>query len=31
MDAVVRPSRRHRLFDALDERLGLKAFSYPVP
>ncbi len=31
MDAVVRPTRGRRLLDALDERLGLRGLSYPVP
>lgn len=31
MDAALRPTRRRRLLDALDERLGLTALSYPVP
>ena len=27
----VRPGRGRRFFDALDERLGLRSLSYPVP
>ena len=30
-DATVRVSRRRRLVDAIDERLGVKALHYPVP
>lgn len=31
MDTVARPSKGRRLLDALDERLGLRGLSYPVP